>query len=172
MRSALCKKKKIAVDRIVVIKMIRKTIQTPEELEALKKLLNESKLPKEDINLHGSYFIGYFENQGHLIASGGLEFYGTSALLRSLAVDVNYRSQSLGQQVVSDLIEHAKEKSIGSIFLLTETAHDYFLKKGFKDIARELVPESLKKSSEFTSVCPVSAACMVYDLQKAWTKQD
>jgi amino-acid N-acetyltransferase len=147
--------------------MIKRTIKTQEELETCKALLKDSKLPHEDIQLQTTLLLGYYDNTGHLIASGGLEFYGTTALLRSLAVDKNYRSRAIGNQMVNDLFQNAKANAIESIYLLTETAHDYFLKKGFKDIAREDAPEELKKSSEFSSVCPVSASCMVYDLQKS-----
>jgi amino-acid N-acetyltransferase len=65
---------------------------------------------------------------------------------------------------VKTLIDHAKTRSIKQVYLLTETAHKYFLKFGFKDITRENVPAEIKQSTEFVSVCPVSAACMVYHL--------
>jgi amino-acid N-acetyltransferase len=147
--------------------MTKRRIETHEEIDRLKALLKESNLPYQDVQVRNAILLGYYDQNGHLIASGGLEFYGTSALLRSLAVEKNQRSQAIGGQMVDDLFQNARQNGIESIYLLTETAHDYFSKKGFSDIAREQVPEELKKSSEFSSVCPVSAACMIYDLQKS-----
>jgi amino-acid N-acetyltransferase len=140
-----------------------KLIKTTEELESLKSLLRECKLPHEDIKLAENTFIGYYDSTDHLIASGGLEFYGASALLRSVAVNAEYRKQALAQKNLDDLFKKAIDKKVTSIYLLTETAHGYFLKKGFKDTSRDQVPDELKKSSEFSTVCPVSAKCMIYN---------
>jgi amino-acid N-acetyltransferase len=143
--------------------MITKIIETIKELENLKTLLKECKLPYADIQLNSSFFVGYYNSNGHLIASGGLEFYGTSALLRSLAVRETFRNQSLATNILNELIFKAKDQHITSIYLLTESAYDYFLKRGFKDCSRDHVPELVKMSSEFSSVCPVSAKCLIYN---------
>jgi amino-acid N-acetyltransferase len=138
-------------------------IKTTEELETLKSLLKECQLPHEDITLDNNTFLGYYDSTGQLIASGGLEFHGASALLRSVAVKELFRNQALGKKILDDLFKKAADKKVTSIYLLTETAHEYFLKKGFKDTSRDEVPEELKKSSEFSSVCPASAKCMIYN---------
>jgi amino-acid N-acetyltransferase len=49
---------------------------------------------------------------------------------------------------------------IKNIFLLTETAEDYFLKKGYEFLPREQAPESIRQSSEFRHACPASAILM------------
>ena len=125
-------------------------------------MLKENKLPYQDIKLDNNLFVSYHDNLGKLIGSGGLEFYSEYALLRSVAVGESQRGKSFGTEIVNDLLDRAKGKSVKEIYLLTETAHDFFLKKGFQDVARENVPHEVKASSEFSSVCPVSAACMVY----------
>ncbi|WP_276503984.1 hypothetical protein [Terrimonas pollutisoli] len=63
--------------------------------------------------------------------------------------------------MVNTLEQAAKSKEIISMYLLTETASKYFEKKGYKTIDREQVPEPVKASSEFSSVCPVSATVMM-----------
>lgn len=139
-------------------------IQDQLALEKLQKFLKQNQLPYTDVKTAGNLFIGYYDEQQQLIGSGGLELYQHHALLRSVAVDKNHRGKALGQQLVNDLVAKAKVLNIHSIFLLTETAHDYFKKKGFMDVSREAVPEAVRNSAEFTSVCPASASCMVYKL--------
>ena len=125
-------------------------------------LLKSSKLPYQDIQLKDNIMIAYHDDNGDLIGSGGLEFYNSFALLRSVAVDESQRGKSFGKYIVKDLLDGGKSKSVKAVFLLTETAHDFFIQRGFVDTTRENVPGELKESSEFKSVCPVSASCMIY----------
>lgn len=57
-----------------------------DQLENFCDLLRECNLPYSDIKLAGNSFVGYTNEQGELMATGGLEFYGEYALLRSIAV--------------------------------------------------------------------------------------
>lgn len=140
-------------------------IQDQIALEKLQKFLQANKLPHTDIKINGNLFIGYHDEQGNLIGSGGLELYGNAALLRSVAVDESLRGKSFGRKIVEDLVEKARNLKIWNIYLLTETAHDFFLKKGFTDVTRDQVPEAVRNSSEFLQVCPSSADCMIFKLQ-------
>jgi len=140
-------------------------IQDQIALERLQKFLQANKLPYTDIAISGNLFIGYHDERGNLIGSGGLEMYGHAALLRSVAVDENLRGKSMGRKIVEDLVERARNLKVKNIYLLTETAHDFFLKEGFTDVTRDEVPEAVRNSSEFTLVCPSSADCMIFKLQ-------
>src|SRR5688572_33329804 len=138
-------------------------IQDQIALEKLQKFLQSYKLHNQDIEnitTKGSVVLGYYDGGGELIGSGGLELYGDSALLRSIAVKENARGQELGKKIVDDLVTQARNSKINNIFLLTETAKDFFLKKGFTIISRDDVPSQVRASSEFTHVCPSSAICM------------
>jgi amino-acid N-acetyltransferase len=143
-------------------------IQDQIALEKFQKFLQSNKLPNQDISAHltikGRVFLGYYDDGGELIGSGGLEMYGDSALLRSVAVKESVRGQQLGKKIVDDLVTQARNSKINSIFLLTETAKDFFTKKGFKVVSRDEVPSQVRASSEFTHVCPASAICMFYKL--------
>lgn len=130
-----------------------------KSLEKFQRFLSLNNLPFSDLSATNSLLYAYYEN-GILIGSGGLERYGDVVLLRSLAVASTGRSRGVGRYIVQDLMAKVKEQNIHSIFLLTETAHAFFLKFGFQDISREEVPEPIKKSSEFAHVCPTSAAVM------------
>jgi len=142
-------------------------IQDQIALEKLQKFLQSYKLPHQDIEnitTKGRVFLGYYDGGGELIGSGGLELYGDSALLRSIAVKENARGQELGKKIVDDLVTQARNSKINNIFLLTETAKDFFIKKGFTIVSRDDVPSQVRASSEFTHVCPSSAICMFYKL--------
>lgn len=132
------------------------------ELQPILNLLKASQLPFQDITLTKSLIIGYYDQAGKLVGSGGLEYYQDYALLRSLAVDASERGKSIGNYIVDDLLKRAKEKPVSAIFLLTETAKAFFEKRNFQNIDRGLVPDVVKESTEFKTVCPASAACMVY----------
>ncbi|HKZ38632.1 MAG TPA: arsenic resistance N-acetyltransferase ArsN2 [Chryseolinea sp.] len=144
-------------------------IRDAAELKKLQHFLQANNLPYADIKSEGNVFIGYYDAEGNMIASGGLELYGASALLRSVAVGQHYRGKELGKQMVDELIVKAKDLKIDFVFLLTETARAFFLKRGFSDISREDVPGEIKSSSEFSFVCPVSAACMSYRVNEQST---
>ena len=141
-------------------------INDQKSLKKLQQLLKANKLPSSDLKLEGSFFIGYHNAEGILIGSGGLEQYGNTGLLRSIAVDEKLRGLALGKEIVDNIIEKAKQLKIKDLYLLTETAHNYFLKKGFQDVPRDAVPDAIKQSTEFSQVCQVSATVMKLTINK------
>lgn len=130
-------------------------------LNSTINFLKDSGLPYKDISLEKSLLFSYLDDHGNIIGSGGLEFYGPYALLRSLAVRKDLQGKAIGKRIVNDLLEKAKEEKAIAIYLLTETAHDYFNRLQFQDIDRNSVPQEIRSSSEFSNVCPTSAACMM-----------
>ena len=80
-------------------------VKTEKELEALKKFLLVNQLPATDLKLENSLLLTYYNADDVLVGSGGLEFYGDKALLRSLAVSPELRSQQHGKQIVEDLLQ-------------------------------------------------------------------
>ncbi|MFN7749109.1 MAG: arsenic resistance N-acetyltransferase ArsN2 [Cyclobacteriaceae bacterium] len=136
-----------------------------DQLENFCDLLRECNLPYSDVKLAGNWFVGYTNEQGELMATGGLEFYGEYALLRSIAVRKKERGKNMGQRVVYDLVAKARDHQVQSLFLLTETAYDFFLNNGFLEISRDQIPEAIRQSTQFASVCPSSAACLIMKLK-------
>jgi amino-acid N-acetyltransferase len=135
-------------------------VKSDRELNSLRDFLRVNKLPADDLKLVDSLYLTYYDSTEKMVGSGGLEFYGDKALLRSLAVSQAMRSQSLGKQIVEDLVQHITAKGIKEIYLLTLTAYYFFLKLGFTEINRSEVPEEIKSSTEFSQVCPDSAHVM------------
>jgi len=136
-----------------------KLIKDTESFEAFRSLLKASGLPADDLDFNRDLLVGYYEGDA-LVGTGGLEIYGPYALLRSLSVKMGIRGKSVGTTITEFLLDEAKKKKLKEIFLLTETARGFFLKKGFKDVPRQAVPEEVKRSAEFSKLCPDSAAVM------------
>lgn len=136
-----------------------KTIKDEESFQAFRSLLKSSNLPADDLDFRKDLLVGYVED-GVMVGTGGLEIYGDYGLLRSLSVKLGTRGKALGTAITEYLVEQARKRNLKGIYLLTETAHGFFLRKGFFDVSRDDVPESLKASSEFLHVCGVSAVAM------------
>lgn len=135
-------------------------ITDPKSFEEFRALLKASNLPADDLDYKKDLLVGYYENEA-LVGTGGLEIYGPYALLRSLSVRLGIRGRAVGTTITKYLLDEARKRGLKAIYLLTETAHDFFLKKGFTDVKRENVPNEVRASSEFSHVCPSSAAVMM-----------
>jgi N-acetylglutamate synthase-like GNAT family acetyltransferase/protein-tyrosine-phosphatase len=131
---------------------------TSADEAAIKQLLQQNKLPTEDINDLSHFFI--VKEDKKIIGTIGLEVYGDSGLLRSMATDAAYRNRGIAASLVAVLFQHARELGLKEIYLLTETAEKYFEKKGFHKIERNIVPEAVKQSKEFSHLCASTAIAM------------
>lgn len=129
------------------------------DIHKIKSLLKSADLPYEDIDLARQDFIAIAQGT-KIIGTVGLETYGESGLLRSLAVEDAFRGFGLGRALAREMIGHAKDSGIKQLYLLTMTADRFFEKEGFEKISRESVPGAVKNTTEFTSICPVSSICM------------
>lgn len=136
-----------------------KLIDDADSFNAFRSLLKSSNLPADDLDYKKDLLVGYYEGDA-LVGTGGLEIHGSYALLRSLSVKLGIRGKSVGTTITEYLLDEAKKKKLKAIYLLTETARGFFQKKGFKDIARDAVPDEVKASSEFSEVCPTTANAM------------
>lgn len=140
-----------------------KLIKDTESFEAFRSLLKASGLPADDLDFNRDLLVGYYEGDA-LVGTGGLEIYGPYALLRSLSVKMGIRGKAVGTTIFEYLLAEAKKRKLKGIYLLTETAHGFFQKKGFMDVPRDAVPEEVKRSAEFSKLCPQSAAVMCLEL--------
>jgi amino-acid N-acetyltransferase len=90
--------------------------------------------------------------------------YDKAALLRSVAVDQARRGQGLGQQLTQAALSLAKQQGVTEVYLLTETAADFFPRFGFRPVSRAQVAPAVQGSVEFTTACPASALAMMASL--------
>jgi len=131
----------------------------PRDLEPVKTLLISSGLPPDGIEDHLSSMV-IAEREGEIIATAALEIYGESALLRSVAVDAREQGTGLGRKITAEAIGVARHLNVIRVFLLTETAREFFPKFGFRIVDRAAIPDLVKSSLEFTTLCPDSALAM------------
>ncbi len=95
----------------------------------------------------------------------GIEVHGAFGLLRSVAVAPAVRGAGIGEALTRDRIGWARGRGLRGLYLLTETAERYFARFGFERVARDDVPEPVRRSQEFASVCPATAAVMHLELE-------
>jgi amino-acid N-acetyltransferase len=138
----------------------------PSDLAAVLVLLARVGLPQEGLADHLSTTVVGRE-AAQVMGCAALEVYGTVALLRSVAVDPAHRSCSLGQQLVKAQREEARKRGIQEVYLLTETASDYFSRLGFCPIDRSTVAPAIHASIEWTYACPEAAQAMVLQVETA-----
>lgn len=131
----------------------------PADLADVERLLADSNLPLAGVPATLDGFV-VAESEGELVGVAGLEICCDDALLRSVAVRPEWRSRGVGRALVTRAISDAEARGIRALYLLTTTADRYFPSFGFKQIARDAVPEDVRKTDEFTSACPASATVM------------
>ncbi len=127
---------------------------------AIRGLLESHALPVAGAESFLDHFL-LAERGGRVIACVGLEHYGTSALLRSCAVDDALRGQGIGAALVTQLIERAFRAGVRRIGLLTTSADRYFPKLGFRVVPRAEIAAEFADSLEFRGACPASAVAML-----------
>jgi len=131
-----------------------------EDKTTIRALLQTAKLLTENLDKDVTTFYIAEEN-GQTAGIAGYEFYGDDALLRSVAVQPDFQHHGIGSQFVDFMLDEARKRKILSVVLLTETAKDFFLKKGFVVVDRSSIENgAMIKSSEFAYACPKSAVCM------------
>ena len=138
------------------------------DLPAVLALLERAGLPPDGLSDHVATTL-VARDAGSIVGSAALELYGPAALLRSVAVDQTWRGQRLGQKLTRAALDLARQHGVDTVYLLTETATDFFPRFGFQPIARADVAPAVQQSVEFTSACPASAAVLALDLASSAT---
>ncbi len=131
-----------------------------KDLKSVKQLLLECELPYQDIDNHLSHFI-LAKQDKQLIGVIGLEKVDSYGLLRSLAVSDSHRGKGLAKTLHTRMLAYAQGQGLERFYLLTLTAEGFFSKLGFDRTERKTVPEALRQTEEFRSLCPDTAVCMV-----------
>jgi amino-acid N-acetyltransferase len=127
----------------------------------VQQLLTACELPYQDITaVHLKHFLGK-QDGGALVGVVGLELCGDDALLRSLAVVESYRGRGIGSDLLASARQHAQAQGVQALYLLTTTASRFFADHGFQEIDRATAPEAVQETTEFQTLCPASAVCMV-----------
>jgi amino-acid N-acetyltransferase len=132
----------------------------PHDLRGALDLLGRSELTDRDVAEGWGHYFVVREDDGRVVGVAGLELHGEDGLLRSVAVDPDYRGQGLAASLVEAAMERAQRVRVRAVYLLTTTARDYFARHGFADCPREAAPPGIRESWEYRSGCPSTAAFM------------
>ena len=139
---------------------------TQADWPAIEALLVANKLPTDGAQAHLNTYLLAVSN-GEIVGTAGAEVYGQIALLRSVAVALGLHKQGIGKLLLDRLIHEAQRRDIGTLYLLTVTAPEYFAQYGFKRGKIEDAPQALKASAELQGACPACAAFMALSLKVA-----
>jgi amino-acid N-acetyltransferase len=121
-------------------------------------LLRKNNLPTEDINAGTQLFV--VEQNDRVLATVAVEYDYHDALLRSLSVSEEKRNSGVGQQLVDFIENYVKKQGVETVFLLTTTAANFFLKRGYAILDRSNVPEFIKNTKEYSVICASSSTLM------------
>lgn len=129
----------------------------------LETVLASANLPVDDLQEDGRQFFAFWKD-GNVVGYGGIEGYGSLALLRSVAVLSHRRDEGLGSEMTALLLEHVRQSGIDRVFLLTTSAAAFFERLGFVRISRVEAPSEILNTRQAASLCPASATLMKIDL--------
>jgi amino-acid N-acetyltransferase len=136
------------------------------DLPAIQRLLLSSGLPTAGVaEALGGFVVAESEADKRIVGVVGLEHCCREyALLRSTAVEPEWRGSGLGRRLVTHAIAEAESRGIKALYLLTTTAERYFPSFGFVKTQPDAVPDEVKQSVEFREACPASATVMALEL--------
>jgi amino-acid N-acetyltransferase len=134
--------------------------------ETVEGLLRAAGLPPDglDEQFGESYAVAVSDRR--IVGAAGVEVYGGAGLLRSVVVDAAWRGRGLGAALTRERLAWARERGLDSVYLLTDSAGEWFPRLGFASVDREQVPDAVRRSLQFASVCPSSASVMMLDLRE------
>jgi len=132
----------------------------PGDLTAVLDLIAASGLPADGVDTALLPGMCVAEAGSDLVGCAAVEVHGEFGLLRSVAVAASRRGSGLGVLLVEDRARWSAARGLSRLYLLTTTAPGFFARLGFREIARDQVPEAVRASREFDQTCPDSAVVM------------
>jgi UDP-N-acetylmuramate: L-alanyl-gamma-D-glutamyl-meso-diaminopimelate ligase len=104
-------------------------------------------------------------NESGVVGTVALEVLGDDAILRALATDPEFRGSGYGWMLADMAVSQARWRGVRRIYLLTETASDFFAAKfGFRVVDRSTVSKQVAASETFTAPKGAGLVAMRLDL--------
>ena len=132
----------------------------------LERLLEEAGLPAEGLDPAPDRTVVASEGD-RVWGAATVHRYAGGGLLRSVVVAKELRGHGLGVKLTERAIDLARQLGVTTIYLLTETAPEFFVRLGFEVIPPESVPVDVASDVEFTTLCPSSATVMAARLSNS-----
>lgn len=135
--------------------------------EAVEALLQSANLPPDGLDEQFGDPYAVAVSDGRIVGAAGVEVHGGAGLLRSVVVDAAWRGRGLGAALTRERLRWARQRGLDSVYLLTDSAGEWFPRLGFAPVGREQVPDAVRGSLQFASVCPSTAAVLGLNLREA-----
>jgi len=111
----------------------------------------------------GSFFV--LRNEDGVVGCVALEVLGDDAILRALAVDPRFRGAGYGWMLADTAVNHARWRGVRRIYLLTESASDFFAAKfGFRVVDRSTISKQVVGNEPFSRPASAQLVAMRLDL--------
>jgi len=135
---------------------------TATDLGASIELLELAGLPSTDLSPDKLALVAEKDDiyQGVI----GIEVFGRIALLRSLVVSPLARGAGIGPALVTALETNCLADGIVELWLLTIDADSFFAKMGYTTRDRAEAPAAIRRTAEFSGLCPGDAVLMSKNL--------
>lgn len=129
------------------------------DLADIKALLVNHDLPASDLSRHLENFVVACDD-GRLVGVGGFESCDDFGLVRSFAVSPSFEGKGIAGKIFDIVRENALNQGKSALYLFTTTATGYFEQLGFSACNRVSCPEPIKRTKQFSELCPGSATLM------------
>jgi UDP-N-acetylmuramate: L-alanyl-gamma-D-glutamyl-meso-diaminopimelate ligase len=111
----------------------------------------------------GSFYV--LSNERGIVGTVALEVLGDDAILRALAVDPEHRGAGYGWMLADMAVSQARWRGVRRIYLVTETASDFFAAKfGFRIVDRSTLSKLVSAHETFTRPADAQLVAMRLDL--------
>ena len=132
-----------------------------EDFAAATGLLQAASLPVSDLSADrlDDFLVATSDNV--VVGLIGLEAHADIGLLRSLVSHPDVRKFGLGRRLVAEVEVLARGRGITELWLLTIDAQGYFEKQGYTVQDRAAAPDAIRRTAEFTTLCPGDAVLMM-----------
>lgn len=147
------------------LKDVRVTAFRSEDRAEVEAMLQMSGLPTVDLTpkMLADFLVA--RQDGVLVGVAGLERHVKAGLLRSVVVDKGLRGTGLGKRLVFAMEDRARGRGLRQLYLLTNTAEEFFLAMEYRPLDRLDAPSGIRHSQQFRELCPSTSTFMTKTLK-------
>jgi N-acetylglutamate synthase-like GNAT family acetyltransferase len=126
----------------------------PEDLAAVRALLEEAKLPLEGFE---SASVWVATVRGDVAGAVAFERHANLGLLRSLVVAPKHRGAGVGKRLLVRGVRSMQAAGLSDAYALTTTIAPWLAREGWAERPQKELPAELLASAELQGACPASA---------------
>lgn len=140
-------------------------ISSNPTMAQVARLLGQCGLPSDDIlPEYLPNFVLARDGESD-VGVAGLQVFGLTALVRSVAVLPTHQSRRLGTKLLEAIEQRARSQGVKQLYLLTNDAQAFFVAHGYREFPRCSAPAEVQGCSQFGSSCCGAAALMVKEAE-------